>query len=280
MQANLRKASNHTYKVIHLGDNKQSVPLSLAIFDPTTSAAIDSYFPQRNAAAQFLRLINLWWTISNSKQQSNMNFHRGDAAEANDCKLTFLRKLADWFSERKTQQPANTKKFTLSKQTTSGYVTTLRWTATLIEDLFQEGYAYILTARFHTDPLERQFSKYRQKSGGQFLVELREETNNEQILALKFLLKESISFWEENIRPDNSKDLVLLLFNQNLENISSGIESCCLDQNSTKVAAVVSGYIAKRMIMKTYCLDCRSCLIYKTKNQSAHESFEYLLTLS
>ena len=99
LQANLRKANKLTYKVLHPGDNKQSLPLALVIFDPTTSAAIESYFPESNAAAQFLRLINLWWTMSNSKQQFNMNFHRGDAAKANDCKPTFFRKLADWFSE-------------------------------------------------------------------------------------------------------------------------------------------------------------------------------------
>ena len=39
VQANLRKASKLTYKVLHPGD-KQSVPMALAIFDPTTSAAI------------------------------------------------------------------------------------------------------------------------------------------------------------------------------------------------------------------------------------------------
>ena len=39
VQANLRKASKLTYKVLHLGD-KQSVLIALAIFDPTTSAAI------------------------------------------------------------------------------------------------------------------------------------------------------------------------------------------------------------------------------------------------
>ena len=273
-------ANKLTYKVLHSGDNKQNVPLALAIFDPTTSAAIKSYFPERNAAAQFLRLINLWWTISNSKQQLNMSFLCGDAAKANDCKPTFLRKLADWFSEWKTQQPANTEKFTLSKQTTSAWVTNLRRTATLIEDLLQKRYAYVLTARFQTDPLERQFSKYRQMRGGRFLVGLREATNNERILALKFLLKESISFWQENIRPDSSKDFALLHVNENLENISSEIESCCLDQNLTEVAAVVSGYIAKKMIKRTFCLDCRSCLIYNTENQSASECFEYLSTLS
>ena len=70
-----------------------------------------------------------------------MIFHRGDAAKANDCKLTFLQKLADWFSEWKTQQLANTEKFTLSKQTVSAMITTFRCTATLIEDLLQEGCA-------------------------------------------------------------------------------------------------------------------------------------------
>ena len=179
VQENLKKANKLTYKVLHPGDNKQSVPLALAIFEPTTSTAIESYFPERNAAAQFLLLIDLWWTISNSKQQFNMNFYIGDAAKANDCKPTFLRKLADWLLDWKAQQPANTEKFTLSKQTASALVTTLRCTTTLIEDLLQEGYAYVLTARFQTDPLERQFSKYRQMGGGRFLVELQEATNNE-----------------------------------------------------------------------------------------------------
>ena len=138
LEANLRKANKLTYEVLHPGDNKQSVPLALAIFDPTISATIESYFPESDAAARFLRLINLWWRISNSKQQFNMNFHRGDAAKANNCKPTFLRKLADWFSEWKTQQPANTEKFTLSKQTTSALVTTLRCTATLTEVCFKK----------------------------------------------------------------------------------------------------------------------------------------------
>ena len=57
LRGNLIKAYKLTYKVLDPGDNKQRVPLALAIFDPTTSAAIESYFPERNAAVQFLRLI-------------------------------------------------------------------------------------------------------------------------------------------------------------------------------------------------------------------------------
>ena len=38
--------------------------------------------------------------------------------------------------------------------------------------------------------------------------------------------------------------------------------------------------IAKKMIKRTFCLDCRSCLIYNTENQSASECFEYFSTSS
>ena len=34
------------------------------------------------------------------------------------------------------------------------------------------------------------------------------------------------------------------------------------------------------MVMRTNCLDCRSCLITNTENQSSSKSFEYLSTLS
>ena len=47
LQSNLRKAPKISAKVIHPGNNKQSVPLALAIFHETTSAAITSYFPER-----------------------------------------------------------------------------------------------------------------------------------------------------------------------------------------------------------------------------------------
>ena len=187
--------------------------------------------------------------------------------------------LIGFLNGKLSNQPTR-KSLPFGKQTISALVTTLRCIATLIEDLLQEAYAYVLTGQFQTDPLEWQFSKYRRMRGGQFLVELGEATNNERILALKSLLKESISFWQENIGPDSSKDLALLYFNQNLKNISSEIESCCLDQDSTEVAVVVLGYIAKKMIKRTSCLDCRSCLIYNTENQFASECFEYLSTLS
>ena len=69
LEANLRKAPKITHKVLHPGNCKQNVPVALAIFHESTSAAVTSYFPDKKNEAEFLKLFNTWWIISNSKVQ-------------------------------------------------------------------------------------------------------------------------------------------------------------------------------------------------------------------
>ena len=152
LQGNLRKAPKLTYRALHPGNNKENVNLVLSVFHPSTSAAIESYYPGRKDAAGFLKLIYIWWTLMNSKQCFNSNNRFGNAAIKGDKKPSFLRKLADWFEEWHGLQLPNTQRFTLSKQTFSAMITTLHCAAALIEELLEEGYDYVLTARFQTDP--------------------------------------------------------------------------------------------------------------------------------
>ena len=63
-------------------------------------------------------------------------------------------------------QLGNCGKFTLTKQTMSALIQTLKCTTDLIEDLLQEGFDFVLISRLQSDPLERRFSKYQQMSGG------------------------------------------------------------------------------------------------------------------
>ena len=91
------------------------------------------------------------------------------------------------------------KYFTLTKQTSYALITTLRATASLIDDLLEESYSFVFTSRLQSDPLELRFSKYRQTSSGKFLVSLLKVCNSEKILAVRSLLKEDINFWEESI---------------------------------------------------------------------------------
>ena len=166
LQAHLRKAPKLTAKVLHPGSCKQNVPIALAVFDEKTYAAIVDYFPDRKDSAEFLRLFDIWWKVSNSKNQ--FSIHRlGYAATKGDQKPEFLRAMANWIEKWTNERLPKSQKFTLSAQTSAALVRTLRCHAQLIEDLLEDGYLFVLTAQFQSDPLERRFC---QMSGGRFLV--------------------------------------------------------------------------------------------------------------
>ena len=105
--------------------------LALSIFDATTSAAIKSYYLERYDVLGLLKLINLWWTISNSKQRYNTNFRVRDAAIEGDNKPLLLRAFADWLERWQVLQGQSSQKFSRTKQTSPTLVTTLRCTACL-----------------------------------------------------------------------------------------------------------------------------------------------------
>ena len=148
LESHLRKAPKISYKVLHPGNNKQSVPIALSIFDATTSAAIESYFPDRKASADFLRLIDTWWVISNAKQEFSSR-RIGHAVKKGDKKPEFLRKFADWIELWRCEKIANCEKFTLSAQTAGAFIRTLRGQASLLEDLLSEGYRYEFFYHFY-----------------------------------------------------------------------------------------------------------------------------------
>ena len=66
---NLKEAYKLTFKDLNPGENKLNTSLVLAVFHPTTSAAIESYFENCRDFSDLLKLTNVWWTISNSKQK-------------------------------------------------------------------------------------------------------------------------------------------------------------------------------------------------------------------
>ena len=78
--------------------------------------------------------------------------------------------MADWIENWCNERIPSYEQFVLSFSTAKALIRTLRYQACLIEDLFDDGYNFILTARFQSDPLERHFDQYRQMNGGRFLV--------------------------------------------------------------------------------------------------------------
>ena len=275
LPAYLRKAPKLSYKCLHPGDNKQSVPLALGIFDRSTAVAIAEYFPESCDASEFLKLVNTWWIISNSKQQYNQSWRLGNAAVSGDHKPEFLRKFAEWIEEWQDQSSK-----CLTPQTSEALITTLRCTASLIEDLLAEGYQFVLTARFQTDPLERRFSRHRQMSGGRFLIGLRELESSERILAISSLIKEDIDFWKEDIRPADNKSLLITALNSELDRIAEDIDVCMLSPEGVQVSAVIAGYAVRKLIMdRSECAECEHIAVSKEEDETQYEN-KYLINLS
>ena len=69
----------------------------------------------------------------------------------------------------------------------------------LIDELLNDGYDFDGYGLFF-------FSKYRQMSGGRFLVSLRRLLNTEQILSCRSLIKKDINFWKEHLQPESNED--------------------------------------------------------------------------
>ena len=131
--ANLRKAPNIIHEVLHAVRWKQNVPVALAIFPESTSGALTSYFPEKKNEAEFLKIFNTWWIISNSKVQFS-NHILGHAAKAGDGMSEFCRALADWVENWYNEGIPLLEQFSLFLSTTKALIRTLRCQASLIKD--------------------------------------------------------------------------------------------------------------------------------------------------
>ena len=161
----------------------------------------------------FLDSFYSWWLIVNSKQRFHPN-SIGKTIFPKDGKLLFLRSLADWLKQWKSSQTRG-----LTNQTFDALILTCRSIADLCDDLFSDGYEYIVAGRFQTDPLERRLSQYRQMSGGRFLISPKEVLKSESIIQVKTILKNSLETVDylPNI-PFESSELIEQLVTEIVQN--------------------------------------------------------------
>ena len=140
----------------------------------------------------------------------------------------------------------------------------------MIDDLLEEGYKFVLTSRFQSDPMERRFAQYQQMSGGGFLVGLQAVTSSEKIIKIKSLLKEEIDS-DNNVKDtvDNDENIEYLL--QDIDFMNCSTENVTLSDDSREVSCHIARYIAKKL-KKRYSSCCNKFLI---ASPITCESLEY-----
>ena len=201
-----------------------------------------SYFPEKASAAVFLTLFSKWWVLSNSKAQYSAADYLGNEAAIGDNKPSFLCVIADWIQNWQEKKIPNCEKFTLTSQTASAFVRTLKCHSSLIEDLLAEGYDFIMTSRFQSDPLERRFGQYRLMSGGRFLVGLREATSSGKVIKLDIDIDIS-NIMDSSGEHDENIEILL-----HLVDLSRGSdEMVTLSEDNRQVGIYIAGYVANKM---------------------------------
>ena len=161
--------------------------------------------------------------------------------------------FADWLQEWQNQKLSNFQKFTLSAQTSAALIHTTLCQAALIEDLFADGYEYVLTAKFQGDTLEKRYWQYRQLSGGRFLVSMKDVSRSENILKIKSLVKEGFNI-DQSLKVDNVENEAVQQFLKDVELVIPDPDSIQLHPNTKEVSDNVAGYIARKS--KKLLLNC------------------------
>lgn len=106
---------------------------TLTIFYPSAYENIKTYFTYD--VNKSLNLINIWWVMSNAKDQCNFSHILGNAVVINEQETHFLRAIGNWMEKWEHKKISNSERLCLSTETSSALRGTLLCYISLVEDL-------------------------------------------------------------------------------------------------------------------------------------------------
>ncbi|KAL8614662.1 hypothetical protein ACOMHN_051114 [Nucella lapillus] len=140
--------------------------------------------------AFFINKVLTWWKILNVKSQY-MDIRRNDdlqAAISDPCdeRLETLLKFGDMALQMGGKQGKRQKQ--LTRDTAQAIFHTCNGLVNLCRQLLSTSHQYVLFGQFSTDPLEKEFSKLRQGSGGTYFINVQQIVKKSNINRDKLLL--------------------------------------------------------------------------------------------
>ncbi|XP_077492101.1 uncharacterized protein LOC144103021 [Amblyomma americanum] len=235
---------------------RQNVKLALRIFSPSTAAALRACGPRLeldyvSGTAQFLETITKWWNIVNVKTCNKGTRVREELqspiTSASSPQIQFLLSIVEWLD---LWQSLKFDTGILTRETHSALRLT---TDTLVKVtrycLDEMNFEYVLLGKFQTDCLEERFGKYRQLSGAQYHISIRQVYESERKLRLQNILE--LPEFEAATDAVAVNDAVLEVF---------GIEVTGDDYAKAPnlpAATYVAGYCAHAAFKKLSCMTCK-----------------------
>lgn len=245
---------------------KTSTKFASSIFHESTCNALKFYAnflgKQWSGTVQFLEIINKLWCILNVKSPYK-GFHKRDVTQNPiytilDVRFVFLTQMSD-FLLRWSQSGLPG----LSKETNTAVRHTILVLIDLCHYLLQEKrFYYIMLGAFQSDDLEQRFGWYRQLSGGNYNISVRQVFESERKIKINSLAKFScitMNFQEDfflNNTLTNHDDTLAAArcFADKITSLSNLFD---FDDGDYAVAFYVAGY-ASNVIRKT--VQCQFCI--------------------
>lgn len=240
---------------------KQNVKLALKVFNSSTVAALETYgerYALHHAAgtAEFLKIVETWWRIvdvkSPSKGRRIRDVLQSPVAQKLCPQVEFLHTIVQWLDLWESLKFDNG---ILTRETHTAFRLTTEALIKLISYCLDDlGFDYVLLGKFQTDCLEARFGKYRQLSGSQYHVSIRQVFESER----KLRLQSALELPEMNSgTPAVSSDEAML------QSFSIEVHDKDFEMKALNLPAItyVAGYCAHAALKKLSCVACRENLV-------------------
>ncbi|XP_023231795.1 uncharacterized protein LOC111631721 [Centruroides sculpturatus] len=259
---------------------KQNVKLVLQIFNDLTSESLltlgpNHLLPHYRETAVYINIFVKWWKIVNVKTPGKGNRLNDDfmcpiTDYADDIKIVYLKEMLQWLEKWKKMN-ISYPKGSLTKETHLALTQTTEALIHLSKYCLSEmNCSYFLPGKFQTDLLEDRFGQYRQLSGGQYNISIRQVYEVEKKLRLQSVIRlnlksdvfGAISFSEIkdvfSEPPQILKDIVVPpLFNEIYVTLAE-IENYNED---LPILTYIAGYCCYSVLKKLKCEFCKDMLV-------------------
>ncbi len=259
-------------KVLHPSNiEKTNVQLADSLFHESTIAGLRFYastdYPEWANTANFLYVIRSWWNILNVKVPNlgirKRNKYMKPVSNENLSNLAYLKTFSSWLEAWRDYSKTMGVKTSLTDETFLATIQTTKASIEVAEKLLSlDGMRYVLLGNLQSDPIERRFGWYRQLSGGNYFISVRQILEAEKSIRLKSLLKFSkLSMTEvkEAFEDGNAKQSEAT--QEHIERLLQIIDHDCTDFSPVQVEDAnivfyVAGCYARSLCKQQKCQSC------------------------
>lgn len=248
---------------------KTNVMLAQSIFDDSTINAMEFYIQNLDKpwsdTLSFLKVVNRWWKIVNTKNPflhiKTRDDTRAPIRSEDDENLKFLSRFHNWLVHWDEKLGQGKQRPGFTPPTMMAMISSTKTLQEFAKNMLCEGVEFVLLGKCQSDKLESRFGWFRQLSGANYYISCRQLLESDKLIKVKSLVK----FSHMNLR--DVKKVFETITAREKENIEGAAlelaATVCLTPSNhlqsledDNVLFYVAGYLARSLAKRTTCTSC------------------------